>query len=89
MMPPNISHPRPWLLRQAILAALLPAACCIMAACTTNSSTTMATSRPGDGLEQDPLGYKPQIDELNISGGGLGNFDKNAFNKDLHDVFDP
>ena len=85
----NIRYSRRWLLRQAILAALLPGACCIMAACTTNTSTETATSRPGDGLENDPLGYNPHIEELNISGGGLGNYDKNAMKKDLDDVFNP
>lgn len=89
MSNPSPLTSRSWLFRQAVLIAILPATCCIMAACTMESSGTQATSRPGDGLEKDPLGYHPQIDELNISGGGLGNFDKRAFKKDLDDVFNP
>jgi len=81
---------RRWLLRQIALISLLPAACCVLAACTADSNTTRsATSRPGDGLEKDPLGYNPQIEELNISGGSINNFDKNAFKKDMDDVFNP
>jgi hypothetical protein len=86
------SHEPSGMWRRLTIVCLLPIACCVLAACTsqtTGPDGKYATSRPGDGLENDPLGYNPKISEMNIRGGGIGNYDKNAMDKDLHDVLDP
>ena len=88
----NATKKRGWLRRRVILASLLPAACCIMAACTTNSAGTeggYSTSHPGDELERDPLGYNPKMEDPNISGGPINNYDPKAMKKDLDDVLNP
>ena len=33
--------------------------------------------------------FNPKMDDPNISGGDIGHFDKNAFDKDLNDVLNP
>jgi hypothetical protein len=38
---------------------------------------------------RDPFGYSPQVEKTDISGGDLGNFDKDAFGKDVDSVFNP
>ena len=37
----------------------------------------------------DPFGYKTDTGKVDISGGGLMQFDKDAFKKDVDDVFNP
>jgi len=44
--------------------------------------------RQQDAL-RDPFGYSPQVENTDISGGDLGNFDKDAFGKDVDSVFNP
>ena len=44
---------------------------------------------PGDDVLKDPMGYKPAMEDPNISGGGLFRFDKKAFDKDLNSVGNP
>jgi hypothetical protein len=47
------------------------------------------TTHAGDAIMRDPFGYKPTMDDPNISGGGLGHYDDKAMKKDLKSVFDP
>jgi hypothetical protein len=42
-----------------------------------------------DQALRDPFGYSPDIESTDISGGGLSEFDKEAFRKDLKNVLDP
>ena len=62
-------------------------ALCLAIGCADDKTT--ATSRPGDAVLRDPFGYKPSMDEPNISGGGIGHYDDKAMKKDLKSVFDP
>lgn len=49
-----------------------------------------ATSQPGDALLRDPMNYRPSSDDFpDVSGGGLGHFDKKGFNRDLNNVLNP
>ena len=47
-----------------------------------------ARERQDEAL-RDPFGYSPEFDSTDVSGGGLGEFDKDAFRKDLKNVLDP
>lgn len=38
---------------------------------------------------RDPYGYKPQMENQDVSGGGLFEFDKEAMRKDVDRVFNP
>ncbi len=58
----------------------------LAAGCTT--TPTQTESQRQDAILNDPMGYKPQVDG-NVSGGDTGNFDQNAFNKDVKDFFNP
>lgn len=47
-------------------------------------------SNPRDKALQDPMNYNPAGSEReDISGGGLLDFDKKAFRKDVDDVLNP
>ena len=55
----------------------------------TGASAGPALSRQSQDALRDPYGYSPDFQETDISGGGLSDFDRDAFNKDLNSVFDP
>lgn len=61
--------------------------------CTTNSATP--TTRPASAYDRqqaalkDPFGYSPNNEKTDISGGGIRNFDKEAFKKDVDHVLNP
>ena len=42
-----------------------------------------------DQTIRDPMGYSPDMDRTDISGGGLSEFDNEGFGKDLKNVFNP
>ena len=53
------------------------------------------TTRPArladrtDKAIADPFGYSPNFDRTDISGGGIGSFDKDGMNRDLNHVLNP
>lgn len=53
------------------------------------------TTRPASLSERseealrDPFGYSPTFDKTDISGGGIGDYDKDAMRKDVDRVFNP
>jgi hypothetical protein len=62
------------------------------AGCTTTNS--QATTRPANWTEQaknDPFNYSPSATEdwPSVSGGGIGNFDKGEFKRDMDHVLNP
>jgi hypothetical protein len=63
----------------------------VMAGCSTNHPTTRpatAAERQNAALK-DPFGYSPDIDSTSISGGGIGEYDRNAMRKDINNVLNP
>jgi len=67
---------------------------CVLAGCAKQGEQKPA-SRPStvrdrqDKALKDPFGYSPEMDTTDISGGGLGGFDKDGFRKDMKNVLDP
>jgi hypothetical protein len=63
--------------------------------CTQNAATTQPTTKPSsirdrqDQALKDPFGYSPDAEATDISGGGLTDFDRGGFKKDLKNVLDP
>lgn len=63
--------------------------------CITGCSQDGPTTKPATEYEQqekamkDPFNYSPDISGTDISGGGIGNFDRAAMRKDLDDVLNP
>jgi hypothetical protein len=60
------------------------------------SGTIGCTSEKPSDMQQrqqqmldDPYGYEPDKKKYDISGGGLGEFDNDAFRKDMDSVFNP
>ena len=58
-------------------------------------ASTQPTTRPASAYDRqeaamrDPFGYSPNPGKADISGGGLSEFDKDGFRKDMKNVFDP
>lgn len=58
--------------------------------CTDNSAKREPTAQERqEQLLNDPFGYKAREEKYDISGGGLTDFDKDAFKKDLDNVLNP
>ena len=75
------------------LRAFVPL-CLILLGCTHNTGGEEPSTlrQKQDQTVRDPINYKPDNENTqpyDISGGGINNFDSKAFNKDLHNVFDP
>jgi hypothetical protein len=84
--------------RKSLGYFLLPVACSIgiWFGCTENKPpTTQPTTRPmtakerQDAAMKDPFGYSPNGERTDISGGGISDFDRDAFKKDVKNVLDP
>ena len=76
-------------LRRFVALSLL-----ILPSCTHNTGGEEPSTlrQKQDQTVRDPINYKPDNENTqpyDISGGGINNFDSKAFNKDLHNVFDP
>jgi hypothetical protein len=77
------------------LCLLSPAFCLAVSGCQQNAATTQPTTKPStardrqDQAMKDPFGYSANPENADISGGGLTDFDRGGFKKDLKNVFDP
>ena len=75
--------------RTTLLSRLL--ICVALAGCAETSKPTTRPSSMQDRQDQamkDPFGYSPGV-RTDVSGGGFGEFDKDAFQKDVKNVLDP
>jgi hypothetical protein len=57
------------------------------AGCSTDS--TMSQDDPTTRAMSDPMNYSPSQDDQDISGGGLTDFNHDAFKKDMNHVLNP
>jgi hypothetical protein len=64
---------------------LFGAAIASMTGCTYQSTTPDPSTEP----MADPMNYKPNFDDTDISGGDTANFDSKAFKRDVNHVFNP
>ena len=64
---------------------------CIVGCSDNSTATTKPTSlrERQDAALKDPYGYKPDVDNRDVSGGGLFDLDKDGMKKDLNNVFNP
>lgn len=63
----------------------------LLAGCASKDGKTQA-EKSRDRQEQalrDPYGYGGQLETHDISGGDIGHFDRDAFQKDMDDLFNP
>ncbi len=84
--------------RSAGLRHLLPISLCVgvfvatIAGCASDKQkpTTQPSSmsQRQDAALRDPFGYKPDMSR-DVSGGGIGDLDRDALKKDLNNVFNP
>ncbi len=44
---------------------------------------------PSEKALQDPMNYKPAVEPVDVSGGGITDLDKKAFRKDIDHVLSP
>ena len=66
---------------------LLLAAYLVTTGCS-NSARESADQRSEKTL-RDPMGYSPQFEKTDVSGGGLLDYDKDGMRKDMKNVLDP
>jgi hypothetical protein len=70
----------------ALLTAVLSGGC----APDENPTTRPAKlSNRTDKALADPFGYSPDFDRTDISGGGIGSYDKEGMNRDVDHVLNP
>ncbi len=62
-------------------AALVAAGC--------SSDSTPSQDDPTTRAMSDPMNYSPSQDNQDISGGGLTDFDRDGFKKDMDHVLNP
>ena len=69
-----------------VLALVLIAGCA-----KSNGPTTrpMTIRERQDQAMKDPMGYSPDMDRTDVSGGGLTDFDRDGFGKDLKNALNP
>ena len=63
-----------------------------LAGCTSSHPTTQPASAADrqDAALRDPMGYRPDLSDANdISGGGIGTYDRKAMRKDIDNVLNP
>ena len=88
----NIMKKHPMNLRRAIFFIFLSSSFNLLLGCAQQKGPT---TRPETAREKqdravrDPFGYSTDTGKADISGGGIGDFDKEGFNRDLKNVFDP
>ena len=70
-----------------LLIACGAAAMAASAGC--SSDSTMSQDDPTTRAMSDPMNYSPSQDDEDISGGGLTDFDRDAFRKDMNHVLNP
>jgi hypothetical protein len=73
--------------RAGVEVVIMVIAIAIVAGCSENKSTTQPST--ADQALSDPFNYSPSMGKTDISGGGLGNYDKDAMKKDIDHVFNP
>jgi hypothetical protein len=80
------------------LFCILNSAFCILSSCKSSAPATKpAATQPAtiterqDAAMRDPFGYSPwkKDEKSRISGGGIGELDKDGMKRDMKSVFDP
>ena len=78
--------------RAAALAASLVTAAMVACGCASEKKPTTQPAKLSDRTDKalsDPFGYSPDFDRTDISGGGIGSYDKEGMNRDVDHVFNP
>ena len=73
--------------RMVILTIVFAAGLAWMAGCT--ETPTSDAGDPTTRALSDPMGYTPNHDNEDITGGGFTDFDSDAFKKDMDRVLNP
>jgi hypothetical protein len=66
--------------------------CGLLAGCADKNGPTTRPSTARERSEQalrDPMGVNAETDRIDISGGGINEYDHNAMKRDLDSVFNP
>lgn len=66
--------------------------CILLSSCTQSAAPTtrpLSTRERQDRAIKDPFNYSPDSESTDISGGGLSDFDKGGFKKDLKNATNP
>jgi len=84
-----VSYSGSWLLASGFCLLLLTGCTQINAATTQPTTRPLSASDRQDAAMRDPFGYSPNPGKTDVSGGGLTDFDRDGFNRDLKNVLDP
>jgi hypothetical protein len=60
----------------------------LVAGCDSTSTQAQAVADQQKTLN-DPMGYSPNMDSTDITGGGIGAYDDKAMKRDIDDVLNP
>jgi len=74
-------------LRLGLLSACAAALC--LGACQTSPDMDRFGSDPTTRALADPMGYGPQWDDADVTGGGTTDFNSKAFKRDVDHVLNP
>jgi hypothetical protein len=69
-------------------ATLLLVGLASLSGCGSSSTEAQAAADQQKTLN-DPMGYSPNMDATDITGGGIGAYDDKAMKRDLNDVLNP
>lgn len=69
--------------RLAVILALLA----LTAACVDITPSSPAATRPS--ALDDPMNYRPNFNDADVSGGGLNEINRDALRRDLKELLDP
>jgi hypothetical protein len=76
-----------------VCSRVMPAAFCILlVGCAYPAPTTQPTSGTHQRQQKalaDPFGYSPEFGNTDVSGGGISDFDRGGFERDMNNVLDP
>lgn len=78
---------------RTMLIRLVSIAALAAVGCTNNQGGTSSQHPNADARQEstlkDPMSYGGNTEKVDITGGGIGNFDKKAFHKDMDTVLNP
>jgi len=66
---------------------VLAATLFVLASCAQHQEAP--TTQPGEQALNDPFNYSPRMQNSDVSGGKINEFDKDSFKRDLDHVFNP
>lgn len=72
-----------------LTAAFACSALGLLAGCASTPGADEAMRQRQDQALNDPMGYSPNMDDVDVTGGSIGNYDDKGMKRDLNDLLNP